>query len=512
MTTHTLATTSDNSLDNLAHSTKAMRIHFLRSPRVYQLFFDTIAFAVSFVVYYAFRFLSGLFETSVALFTQPFVASESSWLLAFATVVLFGYWVLIFWFAGLYADWYVRSPFDEFFTVVRVTFIGCCVLGVLIFLDDLTSPMNTRLLVLLYWLALCISIATGRIIARVVQRFLRKKGIITFQVLLVGCAEKIHSLVDSLKYAPEFGFQPIGVVLNEQRELDEWNARYRTAPEKQALRIWGTFAEMPSVLDSAKPDSLIVAIETPNHEELLRIANECEERHITMKIVPDLYEIFSGQTRTQHIYGISLIEISAQIMTPWQKVIKRLTDIILSACILLVGMPVWITVALVVMLETPGGAIYRQTRIGRYGVPFTIYKFRSMFSGSDKRTGFTQVNDARVTRFGRFIRKTHLDEIPQLWNILKGDMSLVGPRPEVPALVERFTNAIPYYPRRHKVRPGLTGWWQISYNYFQYQETIEGIRERLVFDFYYIENISFRLDLEIIARTAVRVFKGHGQA
>jgi lipopolysaccharide/colanic/teichoic acid biosynthesis glycosyltransferase len=135
-----------------------------------------------------------------------------------------------------------------------------------------------------------------------------------------------------------------------------------------------------------------------------------------------------------------------------------------------------------------------------------------MFSGSDKRTGFTQVNDARVTRFGRFIRKTHLDEIPQLWNILKGDMSLVGPRPEVPALVERFTNAIPYYPRRHKVRPGLTGWWQISYNYFQYQETIEGIRERLVFDFYYIENISFRLDLEIIARTAVRVFKGHGQA
>jgi exopolysaccharide biosynthesis polyprenyl glycosylphosphotransferase len=368
------------------------------------------------------------------------------------------------------------------------------------------------LLVLLYWLALCVSIAAGRIVARVVQRFLRKHGFITFSVLLVGCADKVRLLVDSLNHAPEFGFQPIGVVMNEQHEWDEWNAHYRSMPETRALHVWGTFTEISPILDSTKPDSLIVAITMPNHEELLRIAGECEERDITMKIVPDLYEIFSGQTRTQHMYGISLIEVSAQIMTPWQKVIKRLTDIVLSSCVLLVGMPVWCIVALVVMLETPGGAIYCQTRIGRYGVPFTIYKFRSMFSGSDKRTGFTQVNDARVTRFGRFIRKTHLDEIPQLWNILKGDMSLVGPRPEVPALVERFTASIPYYPRRHKVRPGLTGWWQVSYNYFQYQESIEGIRERLVYDFYYIENISFRLDLEIIARTAVQVFKGHGQA
>jgi lipopolysaccharide/colanic/teichoic acid biosynthesis glycosyltransferase len=135
-----------------------------------------------------------------------------------------------------------------------------------------------------------------------------------------------------------------------------------------------------------------------------------------------------------------------------------------------------------------------------------------MYTGSEKQIGFTKVNDARVTRFGRIIRKTHLDEIPQLWNILKGDMSLVGPRPEMPAMVERFSAAIPYYLRRHKVRPGLTGWWQVSHNYFQYQESIEAIRERLVYDFYYIENISFRLDLEIIARTVVRVFKGHGRA
>jgi exopolysaccharide biosynthesis polyprenyl glycosylphosphotransferase len=487
-------------------------LHVPRSPRIYQFIFDALGFVVSFAVYYAIRFLSGVFETSVSAFTQPFAQAESSVFLAFATLGLFGYWVIIFWLGGLYADWYVRSPFDEFFTVLRVTFVGCCVLGVVIFLDDLGNAANTRLLVLFYWIAFFCSIATGRIIARAVQRSLRKQGHISFRVLLFGCANNIASLVDSLQHAPEFGFQPIGVVLSEQHELNIWNNEYQTRTNTEGLKMLGVFAESASILNRVNPDSVIVTIETPNHEELLRLANECEARHITMKIVPDLYEIFSGQTRTQHIYGISLIEISAQIMTPWQKVLKRLIDIVLSASVLILGMPLWLLIGAIVALETPGGMIFRHPRIGRHNVPFTMYKFRSMFSGSEKQIGFTKVNDARVTRFGRFIRKTHLDEIPQLWNILKGDMSLVGPRPEMPVMVERFSAAIPYYTRRHKVRPGLTGWWQVSHNYFQYQESIEAIRERLVYDFYYIENLSFRLDLEIIARTVVRVFKGHGRA
>jgi lipopolysaccharide/colanic/teichoic acid biosynthesis glycosyltransferase len=199
-------------------------------------------------------------------------------------------------------------------------------------------------------------------------------------------------------------------------------------------------------------------------------------------------------------------------MTPWQRVMKRLMDIVLSLLGLVVGLPVWAAIALIVRLETPGGAFYSQMRIGRNGVPFRIWKFRSMYNGADKTSGFTKVNDARVTSFGRIIRKTHLDEIPQLWNILKGDMSIVGPRPEVQKMVEKFTEAIPYYPRRHKVRPGLTGWWQISPNYFQHEGSLEDIRNRLIFDFYYIENISFRLDIEIIIRTIIKVFKGHGQA
>lgn len=484
-----------------------LRPHVPRSPRWYQFLFDALGFAVSFAVYYALRFLSGLFTTTTEAFTQPFVSEERVAAMVGIVVVLFIYWALLFWFAGLYEDWYVRSPFDEFFTVVRITFVGCCILGGVIFLDDLTSAQNSRLLMLLYWLAFCASISLGRIIARTVQRALRTRGIISFPALLVGCAENVRSLLASVRQAPAFGFQPVGVVMSDTDEAERWRSQ---SAQSADLPLLGLFDDIAALLPVVKPDALLVSTATPDHEELLRMANVCEEHDVTMKIVPDLYEIFSGQTRAQHIYGIALIEVSAEIMTPWQRVIKRLTDIVLSLLGLLVGLPFWALIALIVRLETPGGAFYSQIRIGRYGAPFRIWKFRSMYNGSDKRTGFTQVNDARVTGFGRFIRKTHLDEIPQLWNILKGDMSLVGPRPEVPKLVEKFTEAIPYYPRRHKVRPGLTGWWQV--NVHNYGETLDEIHSRLAHDFYYIENISFRLDLEIIIRTAVKVLKGHGQA
>jgi exopolysaccharide biosynthesis polyprenyl glycosylphosphotransferase len=502
-----------------------------RSPRWYQAGFDGVGFVVSFAVYYALRFLSGFFQTVSNVFTQPFkvqaqtllsgTTAENIALLSLAVLALAVYWALLFWFAGLYADWYVRSPFDELFTIVRISFIGCCLLGVLIFLDDSGSPQNTRLLVLLYWIALCSSIIGGRLAARIVQRVLRKRGVISFPVLLLGSAANLRVLADSISRAPEFGFEPIGVVVNEVREIEQWQtlsvrdsaaAAALQLPLPLPLPMCGTFSELPTVLDTLCPSSVFISIETPDHEELLGIANECDRRGITMKIVPDLYEIFSGQTRAQHIYGISLIEVSSQIMTPWQRVVKRLTDIVLSSLALVIGFPVWLAIALTVYCETPGGAFYSQIRIGRNNVPFRIWKFRSMVSGTNRDASYTKVNDARVTSFGRFIRKTHLDEIPQLWNILKGDMSLVGPRPEMPPLVEKFTQAIPYYPRRHKVRPGLTGWWQISSNYFHYEETIESIRSRLVYDFYYIENVSFRLDLEIIVRTIVKVMRGHGRA
>ena len=252
-------------------------------------------------------------------------------------------------------------------------------------------------------------------------------------------------------------------------------------------------------------------MDRPDHEQLIEIASICATYNIVVKIVPDLYEIFSGQARTMQIYGTPLIEVSPQLMKPWEEVAKRLLDMLVSSLVLLLGMPVWIAVAIAIKIDSQGPVFYSQTRVGRGGKHFTLHKFRSMYTDAEKHgPQWATMNDPRVSRVGRFIRKTHLDEFPQFWNVLRGDMSMVGPRPERPMYVEKFTEAIPWYPRRLKVRPGITGWHQVKYE--TYDETLKDVRERLRYDFFYIENLSFKLDLEILVRTVFRVLKGHGQA
>ncbi len=483
--------------------------HVPRSPRLYQVAFDMLTLAVSFWGYYLIRFKTGWFSATHEMFDTAIWGDEMMIVAAAFALALYGYWMLLFWFSGLYANWYIRSPFDEFFTVIRVTFIGCCILGLVIVLDDVNIvQQNSRFIVFLYWLNLSACVCVGRLLARLLQEALRERGFISFSVILVGSAAKLSVLLDSLLRAPAFGYKPIGAVLNTGDELDLWRASQNNSARVPAL---GTFEELPTVLDMLRPQELLMSVDAPNHEEMLHIATHCDERGIAMKIVPDLYEIFSGQARTTQIYGMPLIEVRQQLMKPWEEIVKRLMDIVFSALALTVGMPFWVLVGLVVRLESPGPALYSQERVGKNGRRFMIYKFRSMRTDAEKDgPQWAKTGDARVTRVGRIIRKTHIDEIPQFWNILKGDMSLVGPRPERPFFAEKYTKELPYYPRRHRVRPGLTGWYQIQFE--TQEETVYYVRKRLEYDFFYIEHMSFRLDIEILVRTVFRVLRGSGTA
>lgn len=228
-----------------------------------------------------------------------------------------------------------------------------------------------------------------------------------------------------------------------------------------------------------------------------------------MKIVPDLYDIISGQARTNQIYGFPLIEISAQLMRPWEEAAKRMLDLSIASLILLLGLPLWILIAFAIRLESPGPALYKQERVGKDGVAFNILKFRSMRQDAEK-TGpqWAHKRDPRVTRVGRVLRKLHLDEVPQMINILRGQMSLVGPRPERPVFVDQLTEEIPMYPRRLKVRPGITGWAQVKH---KYDETIDDVRKKVEYDFYYIENMSLRMDFKILLNTVYHMllWRGH---
>jgi exopolysaccharide biosynthesis polyprenyl glycosylphosphotransferase len=242
----------------------------------------------------------------------------------------------------------------------------------------------------------------------------------------------------------------------------------------------------------------------------MEVLQVCENVDVAVKIMPNMYDIVSGQARISSVHGVPLMDVRPGLLSPWEGVLKRSLDLVVALAILIVGLPLWALIAILIKLDSPGDVLYRQERVGRNGVPFSILKFRSMYADSERTSGpvWAEKNDPRVTRVGRLLRRSHLDEIPQFWNVLMGDMSLVGPRPERPFFVEKLTTEIPLYRRRLRVRPGITGWAQVKH---KYDESVEDVKAKVKYDLFYIENASWRFDLKILFHTlyVMLMRKGH---
>jgi exopolysaccharide biosynthesis polyprenyl glycosylphosphotransferase len=452
---------------------------------------DFLTINLSFIIYFTLRINTGWFD--ILILPEFFVPM----------LALYIYWFIIFTFVGMYRTWFASSRLDELTTLFKSTFVGIFILFFLIFLDDYIHNIDSksRILIFIYWGLFLFLVGGGRILIRSFQRSLIIKGIGRRNVIIVGFNPTANEIHDQIIEHRALGLDAAAYVSVDKNNLDK---------SYKGIEVRGIIKDLNSLIDSYNAKEVIIALEKDNRDLLVDVISECESKNVGLKIVPDLYEILSGQARTAQIYGMPLIDIMPQLMPEWEKKLKRIIDILASLFILIITFPVTIITALAIRIDSPGSAFFKQERCGIEGIGFKMIKFRSMYQDAERQSGpvWSSKNDPRITSIGKIIRKVRIDEIPQMINVLKGEMSLVGPRPERPYFVEMLSKEIPYYKRRLKVRPGITGWAQVKH---KYDESIEDVKIKLRYDLFYIENMSLRMDFKIIFRTIFVVLfaKGH---
>jgi exopolysaccharide biosynthesis polyprenyl glycosylphosphotransferase len=456
-----------------------------------------------------FLLLTDFLMINLAWLVYSYIRLETGWFALIIApefllpmLVIYFYWLIIFTFVGMYRTWFASSRFDEISTLFKATFFGIFLLFFLIFVDDYMHDVATatRILIFIYWGLFLFFVGSGRIIIRSVQRNLLIKGIGRRCGLVIGFNPRAKEVLDSILTAPALGIDIEAFVAVKNENIGK---------DYKGIKVEGTTDQLVEIINKYNVKEIIIALEKEDHDILVDVITKTEGKGISLKIVPDLYEILSGQARTSQIYGMPLIDIMPELMPEWEKKLKRLMDIVVSLLILILSAPITILTSLAIKIDSEGPIFFKQERLGQNGKPFNVYKFRSMIKDAEKYTGpvWSTKDDPRVTRMGKFVRKVRIDEIPQMLNVLKGEMSLVGPRPERAFFVEKLSHEIPYYRRRLKVRPGVTGWAQIKH---KYDETIDDVKIKLKYDLFYIENMSLRMDFKILLRTVFVVLFGKG--
>ena len=449
------------------------------------LFVDGLVVAISYILAWYLRFESSLFYNDPSIGVLPIQTYFQA-----LYIIVPGY-VLLYYYFNLYTPKRATVHKYEIIRIIQANTLGLIFLIVYLYVVG-QIDFSRSMIAMFYGINVLLTTLFRSFIRMLLQLF-RKKGYNLKYILLVGYSRAAEEYITRINSNPQWGYVVRGI-------LDD---SVPSGTMYKGVKVLGTIGNLLYILPENKLDEIAITLSLKDYDRLEKIVDLCEKSGVHTKFIPDYNSLFPSMPYTEDLMGLAVVNIRYVPLTStlnW--VVKRLMDILVSIIGLIVSSPIMLVSAIAIRASSKGPVIFKQERIGLHNKPFEMYKFRTMEvqKPSKEKKGWTVKDDPRVTKVGKLLRRTSIDELPQLFNILKGDMSVVGPRPERPQFVDKFKEEIPRYMVKHQVRPGLTGWAQIN----GYRGDTS-IKRRIEYDIFYIENWTFTFDIKIMLLT---IFKG----